>query len=152
MSDKPPSRRGFLKGLVGGAALTALPIAQQKADAQTKPTPPVAVKRTFEEEAISHLKSLWTAERAYFAERDRYTSNLRELGFEPDAFNEDGAKMKEKVDGEKTAASAHYIYSVELDDRGFIARARGAVGDAKGIEFELRSFGEDAGVPKKKKG
>ena len=40
--------------------------------------------RSKQSEAKANLKALFTAERAWFAERDRWSDNLQEVGFEPE--------------------------------------------------------------------
>jgi len=43
--------------------------------------------RSKQSEAKTNLKALYTAQKAYFGEKDRYLNNFRTVGFEPEAGN-----------------------------------------------------------------
>lgn len=140
------TRRGVLGGLVGAAALaTARPAAAREPD-------PGASLRAMEEEAFKNLKALFTAQKSYFAERDRYTTDLDQVGFLPDEWCEDGArlKIKEKSTSVKKVG-CHFIYEVETLDSSmqFRAYARGAIAPALGITYLVESSGQYLGIPRR---
>ncbi|MBS1149100.1 MAG: hypothetical protein H6Q89_798 [Myxococcaceae bacterium] len=145
------SRRGVLGALVGAAA-----VGGARAAAQTRgPTPdPAAVLKQLEAEAFLNLKGLYVAQKAYFAEKDRFTTNLDEVGFAPDEWCEDGARLRIK---EKPTAfrkiGCHFIYEVETlgaaPQMEFRAYARGAVGAALGFNYLVESSGDQRGIPRR---
>lgn len=89
-------------------------------------------------EAAVHLRSLFTAEKAHFAERDSYSTDLALIGFEaPPCI--DGSRAG---GGLPPAAGCHYVYRVEVEgtapEQTFTAIARG-VGEVEGTELRLSS-------------
>ena len=147
------TRRGVLGGLVGAAGLaTAGPALAQK-PAPGQPDPAAALK-AMEQEAFKNLKGLYTAQKSYFAERDRYSTDLDQVGFLPEEWCEDGArlKIKEKSTSVKKVG-CHFIYEVETlgtdASMQFRAYARGAVAPALGLTYLVESSGEFNGIPRR---
>ncbi|MCP3142658.1 hypothetical protein [Pyxidicoccus xibeiensis] len=92
-------------------------------------------------EAVCSLRALFTAQKSYLQEKDRYSEVPAHIGFAPD----------ECVDGTQAlsphpvhARGCHFIYSIETlgpQKRDFRAEALGVVGPWKGTRFELRGDG-----------
>ena len=103
-----------------------------------------------EAEARRNLKSLYVAEKAYFQERDRYSDDLAEIGFVPEACA-DGTKPA--TQGRRSASGCYFVYKVVLAGRGpdsrFVGYAYGAAPVVKGVEYQIFSDGEQAGTPKR---
>ena len=136
------TRRGVLRGFLGAA--TAL--------TQEAPAVEPAAASAMEKEAFANLKALYVAQKAYFAERDRYSTDLDAIGFAPDEWCQDGARLtiKEKPSAAKKIG-CHFVYEVETMDRSrqFRAHARGAAGAALGRDFLVESSGEHMGIPRR---
>jgi hypothetical protein len=110
-----------------------------------------------EQEAFAHLRALFVAERAYFAERDSYSAEMRVIGFDPDPWCPDGARRSIQVTAAKNeAVGCHFVYMVELEGSGstgqFVLRARGAAAPALGLKYVVRSDGENRGIPQRVSG
>ncbi len=124
------------------------------AAAAKEPTPdPAIALKALEAEAFKNLKSLFIAQKSYFAERDLYTTNLNMIGFEPDEWCEDAARLriKEKPT-EFKKVGCHFIYEVETLGTApqiqFRAYARGAVAPVVGVNYLVESSGPYAGIPR----
>ncbi|MBF5043249.1 hypothetical protein FGE12_12690 [Aggregicoccus sp. 17bor-14] len=76
-------------------------------------------------EAAVNLRGLFTAEKAYFGEKDRYSEDLSQVGFLPEPCL-DGTRFE---GGLPPAAGCHFAYSVEVQgtapEQTFTAVARG---------------------------
>ncbi len=109
--------------------------------------------KALQAEAFTGLKSLYTSEKAYFAERDRYTTNLTQIGFEPDGWCEDGARLRIKAQPtDFRKVGCHFTYEVETLGEGpqgqFRLYARGAVEPVLGVVYLVESSGQFAGIPR----
>jgi type IV pilus assembly protein PilA len=62
--------------------------------------------RSKQSEAKTNLKAIFTAQKAYFGERDRYTSNLQTVGFTPEAGNRYSYGMQAAVCARLDASAA----------------------------------------------
>lgn len=108
--------------------------------------------KEIEEEALQHLRALYTAEKAYYAERDQYSADLRAIGFEPNGWCPDGARLQisQGAASPNEVIGCHFIYRVELNGTGpqgqFTMYARGAAPPAIGLDFAVASDGEQRGV------
>jgi len=121
---------------------------------EPRPGEPITASDPLEQEALRQLRALFVAEMAYFAEKDTYSDEMRAIGFEPDPWCPDGARRQIKKSGAKNEAiGCHFIYSVELDGSGpggkFVLYARGAAAPALGLNYSVRSDGENRGIPQK---
>ncbi|AFE04688.1 hypothetical protein COCOR_02509 [Corallococcus coralloides DSM 2259] len=122
----------------------------------TAPTPPPSsfmLKRFLQASASSHeaeaktnLKAIFTGEKAFFGEKDRYSTSFQALGFQP-VQRSDGTQLP--VPSPEWAAGGRFIYSVELRGAEFQAYALGMDGKVKDVEYEIRSDGDWAGSPRK---
>lgn len=122
----------------------------------TAPTPPASsfmFKRFLQASASSHeaeaktnLKSIFTGEKAFFGEKDRYSTSFQDLGFQP-VPRSDGTQLP--VPSPEWRAGGRFIYSVELRGAEFQAYALGMDGKVKDVEYEIRSDGDWAGSPRK---
>lgn len=89
-------------------------------------------------EAALNLRGLFTAEKAHFQERDRYSGSLDEVGFRPEPCL-DGSR----ADGQPPpGAGCYFHYEVEVQgtapEQTFTATARGT-GPLEGTELRLSS-------------
>ena len=112
-----------------------------------KPSQP----KEIEQEALTQLRAIFTAEKAYYAERDQYTDDLRAIGFEPGGWCPDGARLRiPKPASAKEVVGCHFVYRVELNGSGptaqFTMYARGAAPPAIGLDFSVASDGEQRGI------
>ena len=111
-------------------------------------------QKALEAEAFQGLKSLFTAEKSYFAEKDTYSNSLDQIGFAPAEWCEDGARLRIK---EKSTAfkkvGCHFVYELETLGEGvqmqFRAYARGAATPAIGLNYLVESSGQYAGIPRR---
>jgi hypothetical protein len=115
---------------------------------------PISPSDAIEQEAFAHLRALFVAERAYFAERDSYSAEMRAVGFDPDPWCPDGARRSIQAKAAKNeAVGCHFVYSVDLEGSGstgqFVLRARGAAAPALGLTYVVRSDGETRGIPQR---
>ena len=115
---------------------------------------PIPASDAIEQEAFRHLRALFVAERAYFAEHDSYSAEMRFVGFDPDPWCPDGARRSIQVEAAKNeAVGCHFVYSVDLEGTGstgqFVLRARGAAAPALGLAYVVRSDGESRGIPQR---
>ena len=112
--------------------------------------PPLAASRSAESEAKANLKALFTAEMAYFQEHERFSDDLADIGFVPEACP-DGTKPA--TVGRRSASGCFFVYKVVLAGQGpqarFIGYAYGAAPAVKGVEFQVFSDGEGQGIPKR---
>ncbi|MHB8877085.1 MAG: hypothetical protein ACYC8T_25600, partial [Myxococcaceae bacterium] len=106
--------------------------------------------RTFQEmesEAGRNLRALYTAQKAYFAERDTYQQDLRATGFVPEACpngSRPGTPSDDWLPG------CNFIYRVELAaDGNFTGRARCVSGAMVDEELIISSGGKNPGTPLK---
>jgi hypothetical protein len=141
------SRRAALGAIVGAAVLTTT---GQAALARDPVRPPEAM----EAEAFKNLKALFASQKAYYSQTDRYTTNLDQLGFAPDEWCEDGARLRIKET--PTAfrkVGCHFVYEVETmgtqPQMQFRAYALGVVAPVVGINFLVESSGTYAGIPRR---
>jgi hypothetical protein len=110
---------------------------------------------TFEalaQEASVNLKSLFTAEKSFMAEKDSYSARPDEIGFVPATWCPDGARLSIPApSAENQARGCHFLYEIELRGAGmqsqFTGWARGAVPESAGQVFRIASDGESPGVP-----
>ncbi len=138
------SRRSVLGGLLGAVTVgTAQPaLAVEPPDL-----------KALETEAFQNLKSLFVCQKAFFAERDKYSTSLDQLGFAPSDWCEDGARLRIKdTPSEFKKLGCHFVYEVETMGTGpamqFRAYARGAAAPAIGINYLVESGGQYAGIPR----
>ena len=89
-------------------------------------------------EAAVNLRHLFTAQKAYFQEKDRYEANLHTVGFRPEPCL-DGTRADALP---PPGAGCHFHYEVEVQgtppEQTFTATARGA-GVMEGTELRLSS-------------
>ena len=110
--------------------------------------------KALEVEAFANLKSLFTAQRAYFAEKDAFSTNLDQVGFQPDEWCEDGARLRitEQPSALKKVG-CHFVYEVETTGTGGAMQvrcfARGAVDAAMGLTYFVDSHGDHRGIPRR---
>jgi len=112
-----------------------------------KPTYP----KEIEQEALTQLRAIYTAEKAYFAERAQYTDDFRAIGFQPSGWCPDGARLRiPKPTSANEAVGCHFVYRLELDGSGpkgqFTMYARGAAPPAIGLDYSVGSDGEQRGI------
>jgi hypothetical protein len=115
---------------------------------------PIPASDAVEQEAFGHLRALFVAERAYFAEHYRYSAETGIMGFDPDPWCPDGARRSIQLKAAKNeAVGCHFVYSVELEGSGatgqFVLRARGAAPPALGLTYVVRSDGDNRGIPQR---
>ncbi len=103
-------------------------------------------------EAQAGTRALWTAEASYFAERDRFTSDLAAAGFTPDPWCPDGARLRhteQALPGE--GVGCHFLYGVIIDGAAPEPRlsvyARGALAPVQGRAWVTPFQGLRAGIP-----
>jgi hypothetical protein len=96
-----------------------------------------------ESEAKTTLRGLYTAEKSYFGERDRYTADYAQLGWEPVACP-DGTRPS--VPSRGWVAGCNFIYRVEIQGQGakatFTGYAVGVGPNVLGMEVKVASDGE----------
>ena len=151
------SRRRVLGGLISTAAVVTGGVAVAKEPVHSAVVPagaaPMSAKDC-EAEAFQHLKAMFVAQKSFFAEKDRYSASLDQIGFAPSDWCEDGARLhiKEKAT-EFKKVGCHFIYEMETLGEGvqmqFRAYARGAVAPVLGINYLVESSGEYAGIPRR---
>ena len=110
--------------------------------------------RGLEAEAFQGLKALYVSEKAYFAEKDRYSPSLDQIGFAPSEWCEDGARLRIKEKStEFKKVGCHFVYELETLGEGpqmqFRAYARGAATPAIGLNYLVESSGQYAGIPRR---
>ena len=111
-------------------------------------------QKALEAEAFQGLKSVFIAEKSYFAEKDTYSNSFDQIGFAPAEWCEDGARLRIK---EKSTAfkkvGCHFVYELETLGEGvqmqFRAYARGAATPAIGLNYLVESSGQYAGIPRR---
>ncbi|WNG57641.1 hypothetical protein F0U59_24930 [Archangium gephyra] len=92
-----------------------------------------------EEEGLLHIQALYTTERAIFQEKDRYSSNLAELGFLPLSCT-DGTRPTGP--DSSWLGGCRFIYHVEVTSPStFIATARAVSGPIAGTTFQIDETG-----------
>jgi hypothetical protein len=143
------SRRSVLGGLISAAAVVTGTSAVAK-----EPVHSAKTAKDCEAEAFQNLKAMFIAQKSYFAERDRYSASLDQIGFAPDEWCEDGARLRIKEKStEFKKVGCHFIYELETLGEGvqmqFRAYARGAVAPVLGINYLMESSGEFAGIPRR---
>ena len=96
-----------------------------------------------ESEAKTTLKGLFVAEKSYFGERDRYTADYAQLGWEPAACP-DGTRPG--VPSKGWIAGCNFIYRVEIQGQGqkatFTGYAVGVGPNVVGMELKVGSDGD----------
>ena len=160
-----PSFKRFGGAIAAGiAALTLFGVTFSiRVDAPTagvqpsKVQPPASAARapssdTLKDEALKHLRAIFTAEKSFFAEKDLYSENFASVGFEPDPWCPDGARKSIAVPTEANRArGCHFIYEVRVTGNApmetFTAFAHGQ-GLATGMDYEVTSNGVDVGILK----
>jgi hypothetical protein len=103
-------------------------------------------------ERLTGLRGLRAAELSYFAERDAYAAEFPVIGFKPDAWCPDGARLRQTAQASQgEAAGCHYLYGVFLEGKGpegsFTAYARGAIAPVAGKVWLVSSAGPASGIP-----
>lgn len=92
-----------------------------------------------EREGLEGLTGLYHAERAYFAEKDRYSSTLAHVGFLPESCS-DGTRPPVWEEG--GVAGCRFVYSVTVTGpTSFIAVARGVSGTVAGTVLRVDETG-----------
>lgn len=92
-----------------------------------------------EREGFNSLRSLYTAERSYFQEKDQYSSNLANVGFLPESCS-DGTRPPVQEPG--GVAGCRFVYSVAVTGPySFIATARGVSGTVEGMVLKVDETG-----------
>ena len=121
-----------------------------RADAPAAKPPETEALKKLQAEAFAGLKAIFVCQKSFFAERDKYTANFDEMGFAPDPWCEDGARLKIKeTDTPHKKIGCHFIYEIEtLSKGGFRAYARGAVEPTLGVVYLVESEGRYAGIPR----
>jgi len=80
--------------------------------------PPGAVP-DFEAEAFKSLRAIFIAQKSFFAERDRYATSFDQIGFAPDEWCEDGARLRiTEKPTEFKKVGCHFVYEVEILGEG----------------------------------
>ncbi|PTL80955.1 hypothetical protein DAT35_26890 [Vitiosangium sp. GDMCC 1.1324] len=95
-------------------------------------------------EGIRNLRDLYTTERAFLQEKDRYSSNLEEVGFVPMGCT-DGTRPTGPDSSWK--GGCRFIYRVEVTPTGFIATARAVSGLAAGTTMKIDETGTTTITP-----
>ena len=115
---------------------------------RTESAPPGALLA----EAQAGTRALWTAEASYYAERDRFTSDLAATGFTPDRWCPDGARLRhteQPLPGE--VVGCHFLYGVMIEGAAPEPRlyvyARGALAPVQGRAWVTPFQGLRAGIP-----
>jgi hypothetical protein len=104
---------------------------------EREPTRPLCAVQ--EEEGLMYIHALFTIERSIFQERDRYSSNLAELGFRPMSCTEG---TRPTGPDSSWLGGCRFIYHVELTGpSSFIATARAVSGPIAGTTFQLDETG-----------
>jgi hypothetical protein len=126
---------------------------RKRASAPWKPTAQTRIgfllqqiAQSHEREAPINLKALFTTERAFLQEKDRYEKNFNTLGFLPSTYSD---QRQPKIPNSDWIPGHRYIYTVELRGNEFYGYALGVSGHAKGIEYEIQSTGDWAGWPRR---
>lgn len=148
-----PRRRQILAvaAIVAGlAALVAGYVVQRNLVAVVQARAPTA--NSLVEEARVGMRGLLTAERAYFAEWNRYSKDLAATGFTPDVWCPDGARVRHTespLAGE--VVGCHFLYGVIQEggasEPGLTVYARGAVEPVLGKAWVTALQGARAGIP-----
>ena len=107
--------------------------------------------KEIEEEALTHLRALYTAEKAYYAERAQYSDDLRAVGFDPNGWCPHGARLHiPKPNSANEVVGCHFVYRVEINGSGpngqFTMYAHGAAPPAIGLDYSVASDGEQRGI------
>ncbi len=125
--------------------------ARARAGADSVPGPKSGYPKEIEQEALQHLRAIYTAEKAYYAEKDKYSADLKAIGFEPNDWCPDGARLRiPKPASASEAVGCHFVYRVELSGSApndqFIMYAHGAAPPAIGLDFSVGSDGDQRGI------
>ncbi|WP_420714937.1 KAP family P-loop NTPase fold protein [Corallococcus sp. bb12-1] len=99
-----------------------------------------------ESEAKTNLKALYTAQKAYFGEKDRYEADFQKVGFDP-APRTDGIQLS--LPDSRWVAGGRFIYWVELQGTAFYGYALGVYGSVTNVEYEIRSDGDWESRPRR---
>ncbi len=115
----------------------ALPHACDWIGVETGPVAVPAQPQPLENEALRHLRAIKTAEMSYFGERMTYSAVARQIGFEPDKWCADGARLKVTAPADpRQALGCHFLYELSVNDKGWSASAHG-FGPAAGLELSI---------------
>lgn len=94
-----------------------------------------------EREGLRGLRTLYFAERAYFAEKDRYSSSLATVGFAPESCM-DGTRPTQLPD-EGWVAGCRFLYHVTITGpASFTATAYGVSGTVEGTTLKVDEAGQ----------
>jgi hypothetical protein len=152
--DHPKHRRLSILAvpIIAAVALSALGAAVLRGHAPAQQTG--VLDSSIEREAFAGLKGLFVAELAYYAEYNRYSSDLRRLGFTPDPWCADGARRTiPPVEGTNRAAGCHFVYQAQVEgvapEERFVVTATGAADPATGRSYRVVSDGPDRGIPRR---
>lgn len=85
-------------------------------------------------EGVQGIRNLFITEVAFFNEKDRYSSNLAEIGFVLDSCT-DGTRAA--VPDSSWTAGCRFIYRVDLTPAGFVATARAVSGAISGTTLKI---------------
>jgi hypothetical protein len=92
-------------------------------------------------EAVCSLRALFTSQKSYFQEKDRYAETPAQAGFVPDECPDGTLPLSPHP---VHARSCHFIYRFPLPEphaKDFRAEALGVRGPWQGVRFELREDG-----------
>ncbi|QRK06383.1 hypothetical protein JQX13_40810 [Archangium violaceum] len=89
-------------------------------------------------EGLRDIRHLFTAERAFLQEKDRYSSDIAEVGFAPLSCT-DGTNAP--VPDSTWVGGCRFIYHVDLTPSGFIATARAVSGVIAGTTMKIDETG-----------
>jgi hypothetical protein len=93
-----------------------------------------------EREGLLGVRGLYLAERSYYAEKDRYSSNLAMVGFAPDSCT-DGTRPTPQEAGQ--VAGCRFLYRVTVTGPySFIATAYGVSGAVEGTTLKVDETGQ----------
>lgn len=90
-------------------------------------------------EGVQGIRALFITERAFIQEKDRYSSNLTEIGFVPMSCT-DGSRPA-LPDSTWGAAGCRFIYRVDVTPSGFVATARAVSGAISGTTLKIDQDG-----------
>jgi type IV pilus assembly protein PilA len=79
--------RALLGALLAIIAIQKTPQKAPPPVASAKSNPYIYAQRSYQSEAIANLKAMYAAEKAYFQEKDKYSTLKDDVGFEPERFN-----------------------------------------------------------------
>ena len=91
-------------------------------------------------EAIGNLNALFTSERAFLQEKDRYTSNFQELGYLPMGCTD---LTSPSLPDNTWIGGCRFIYRIDLKSNpmGFTLTARGVSGFIQGVTVKMDDSG-----------